>query len=195
MTGDSIEAFLSTAFKGGDWTISNYAKSKRQSLRKPEPDLDGGFLVLHPRQRWSRTKLFGNLFLQRRLIGIIVAKPERGFQNALDLSKEFSSDYPALMVSDCLPFIYYVNKQPLIYVLDSTQQTTPTAIDTGYTVEFCKQRVTALAGQPHTRRQPPVRGNPCVCASGWVTTRTGASWDAAGECRYCRDRRSSGPPW
>jgi len=195
MTEDSLDAFISAAFIGGNWSISNYAKSKRLLPHKERLDPDGGFLVLHPPSNRSYTKLLGNLFLQRHLVGIIVAKPENDFQSAEDLSAEFSSEYPALMISDCLPFIYYVSKQPLIYFLDSTEQKSPTAIDSAVAVDYCKQRIAEFAGEPYTRRQPPIRGEPCVCASGWVTTRNGASWHATGECNYCKDRRRLGPTW
>jgi len=188
--------FLANSFREGGWAITNYPPIKRgESRRSQLVDTDGIALIDPPYKR--RPEALVQLFVEKRLLGVVLAVPKNPNQAEWLVGRAsyvYPTTLPSWMIYNKLPLVYFANDDEL-WLINSAESTGIERMTQVHSLEATRTLIDGHRGRRVTRLQPVIRQSPCVCASGWVTTRTGGSWEAAGECRYCRDRRESGSPW
>lgn len=193
----SVLDFLADSFEEGGWAISNYRSADGNVRKRSELARASGIALVDPPLRSERPRSIVQLFIERRLFGVVLSLPKdladtpRLVEQA---SRIYSTDMPSWMIHDRLPFVYFSSEQEL-RLIDSSKSIGIERLTTVRSLDESLDLIRRHRGQSSTRLQPLVNQMPCVCASGWVTTRSGASWEAFGECRFCRERRNSGPRW
>lgn len=189
--------FLANSFRGGGWTITNYPPTRRGENRRSPLVNTNGIAVIDPPLSRPGMPTLVHLFVEKRLLGVVLGVPRKlGYAEWLvdRASFIYPTTLPSWMIYDKLPLVYFANDDDL-WLINSAELTGIERLTQVHSLDATMTLIDEHRGRSVTRRQPVIRQLPCVCSSGWVTTRNGGSWEAYGECRYCRDRRKSGSPW